>query len=132
MKKTPEIFARLLAEAVDGIDDQKKINEIIDRFIDLLCEKNVFHISGRILKRFEKLYDEKKGTVKAELTIRNLKAAQGDKIKEALSRRLKKEVDLSLFEDSKIIGGARLKIGDYVFDNTLINRLNNLKEQMTT
>ena len=68
------------------------------------------------------------------MTIDELVAAmhaQADKLKAALSTRLKRQVRMRTSVDSTLLGGAVVRAGDLVIDGSLKGRLERLATELT-
>lgn len=131
MKKVAETYARVLAEVLSPDLDKKELSRRIDSFVALLLEQHALHLCDGIVERFSKLFDARIGMVTAEITIRDAHAFDAEAVRTALEKRLNKKVELTVVEDSNVLGGARLRVGDHIYDNTLAARLFQLRQQLT-
>lgn len=131
MKKIAETYARELADVMSPDLDKKELEQRIVSFVALLREQHALHLGESIVERFSKLFDARTGIVAAEITIRDAHAFDAKAVRTALERRLNKKVELTVVEDSKVLGGARLRVGDHIYDNTLAARLLQLRQQLT-
>jgi F-type H+-transporting ATPase subunit delta len=61
-----------------------------------------------------------------------LDAAQQEKLKIALSTRLKRRVRMSNVVDSTLLGGALVRAGDLVIDGSLKGRLERLATELAS
>jgi F-type H+-transporting ATPase subunit delta len=59
-----------------------------------------------------------------------LDAAQADKLRAALSTRLKRKVRMQTSVDSTLLGGAVVRAGDLVIDGSLKGRLQRLATEL--
>ena len=59
-----------------------------------------------------------------------LDTAQADKLKQALSTRLKRQVRMRTAVDSTLLGGAVVRAGDLVIDGSLQGRLQRLATEL--
>ena len=88
----------------------------------------LFEISA--MYRRLKLAAEKKLLVKVVSAI-ELEAGQAERMKEALTRRFKQEVDLQNVIDPDVLGGAVIYAGDQVIDGSLRGRLHKLSNSLS-
>lgn len=130
MKKVAETYARVLAEVLSTDLDKKELSRRIDSFVALLREQHALHLYERIAERFSKLFDARMGTVRAQLTIRAAGAFDTEAVRAALEKRLNKKVVLTVAEDPTVLAGAKLRVGDHIYDNTLAARLFQLRQQL--
>jgi len=80
---------------------------------------------------FSELASGYRGQVTAEVvTAIDLPAETAEKLKEVLSKMLKKKVYLIETKDPSIIGGCVVKVGDKIIDGCLQTRLQNLRASM--
>src|SRR5439155_1615320 len=76
---------------------------------------------------FQRLADEAAGRVRATVTTAiELEAADRDRVTRELSKRLDKDVRLSLVVDPRILGGMKLQYGDRIVYSSVATRLEQL------
>lgn len=126
-KVTKEELAQLLIGIAAG-----KLGEDGGNFIRTLAENHRL----ALLPEISELYDEMKNAAEgvADVTVTSaapLDQAQQDVLREALSRRLKRQVRIHCATDPDLIGGAVLKSGDLVIDGSLRGRLESLAHELT-
>jgi len=97
----------------------------------LLVESGRVDDAGEIDDQFQRLADEKAGRVRATVTTAiELGKADRDRVQSELSRRLAKEVRLSVVVDPRILGGLKLQYGDRVVDASVATRLEQLRRRL--
>ena len=97
----------------------------------LLIESDRIDEARAIEEEFERLADEAAGRVRATVTTAiELDRADRDRVQQQLSKRLDKEVRLSVVVDPRIIGGLKLQYGDRVVDATVATRLQQLRRRL--
>jgi len=80
---------------------------------------------------FQRLADEAAGRVRATVTTAiELEAADRDRVTRELSKRLDKDVRLSLVVDPRILGGMKLQYGDRIVDASVATRLEQLRRRL--
>ncbi len=78
---------------------------------------------------YQALLDEELGIARGEvITAFPLSEEEKKELEQALKGVLKKEVFLEAKVDPEIIGGVKIKIGDYIWDGTLKSQLEKFKE----
>ncbi len=98
----------------------------------LLIESGRIGEAAAIEQEFERLADEAAGRVRATATTAiELGRDDRDRLERELSKRLKKEVRLSLVVDPRILGGLKLQYGDRVIDASVATRLEQLRRRLT-
>lgn len=108
-----------LIEKSFGKMDTKVIN-----FLKVLARNGRFNCLAATAVSAEKLRDEVAGRIQGELTTA-AKVDQKviDRIAERLSKVVGKEVKLTSKVDAKVIGGMVIRIGDTVYDGSVVNQL---------
>jgi F-type H+-transporting ATPase subunit delta len=80
---------------------------------------------------FEELVEDRTGRVRAEVTSASaLPDAYYEQLQKALGEVTGKQVILVKKQDPTLIAGIVTRVGDKVFDGSLRNRLNELKEEL--
>ncbi|MGZ3298621.1 MAG: F0F1 ATP synthase subunit delta [Asticcacaulis sp.] len=81
-----------------------------------------------VITAFNRLYDEHKGVVNAEIVSAvPLSAPQMDDLKATLGRTLGHQAEITTSVDPAILGGLKVKIGSRLFDASLKTKLDSLK-----
>ena len=97
----------------------------------LLVESGRIDDAAAIGEEFQRLSDEAAGRVRATATTAvELTEADRDRISSQLSKRMQKDVRLSLVVDPRILGGLRVQFGDHVIDATVASRLQQLRRRL--
>jgi len=97
----------------------------------LLVEAGRIDDAAEIGEEFQRLGDEAAGRVRATATTAvELTAADRDRISGQLSKRMQKDVRLSVVVDPRILGGLRVQFGDHVIDATVASRLQQLRRRL--
>ena len=97
----------------------------------LLVEAGRVGDAAAVEEEFEQLADAAAGRVRATVTTAiELEPADRDRIASELSKRLGKEVRLSVVVDPRVLGGMRLQYGDRVVDATVATRLQQLRRRL--
>ncbi len=97
----------------------------------LLIESRRIHEAGAIEEEFDRLADEAAGRVRATVTTAiELEREDRDRVASELSKRLGKEVRLTVAVDPRIIGGLKLQYGDRVVDASVAARLQQLRRRL--
>jgi len=114
-----------------SVIDKMGLSDIVKSFLILLFEKRRFdHIRG-INDNYQKLVDEHKGIVRADVVSATpLSDDAVEKIRASLSKMTGKEVILDIKQDAVLIGGVVTKVGDMVLDGSIKTQLENMKESL--
>jgi F-type H+-transporting ATPase subunit delta len=97
----------------------------------LLIESGRIDEAPAIEQEFQGLADEAAGRVRAIVTTAiELERDDRDRVERELSKRLNKEVRLTVVVDPRIIGGLKLQYGDRVVDASVAARLQQLRRRL--
>jgi F-type H+-transporting ATPase subunit delta len=97
----------------------------------LLIESNRVKQIGGVAEEFEVLADAAAGRVRATVTTAvDLDRAERDKVADQLSRRLGKEVRMTVVVDKSILGGLKLQYGDHLIDASVATKLQQLRRRL--
>jgi len=100
-------------------------------FLLLLLEKDRINLFDAILESYQDFEDTHAGRLRAEIvSVEPLGEDELRKVSELLSKIHNKEIVIETSRDESIIGGVICKIGSVVYDGSLRNQLEKIKEQM--
>ena len=108
------------------------VSPLVENFLDLLIEKKRWSLLRAIGQGLNRLVDEHQRLVRAQArTALSLSKSDQEKLKRGLERFTGKKVDLTVRKDARLIGGLVVRMGDWIFDASLANRLSRLRERLT-
>jgi F-type H+-transporting ATPase subunit delta len=103
------------------------LSPISARFLSLLARRNRINLLSDILKHVETLEIEKQGGLTGELVSAiPLEASVLTGIQDALTKRLKKPVQLKQTVDSSLIAGMRVTVSGVTYDGSVRGKLDKL------
>ncbi len=112
-------------------DFDGKVGAMTLRFLELLIDKKRYELFPLIAAMYGRLAADKRGVVKAVVRTASPLSPEARK---ALAGRLGvfagKDVELEVKEDSELIGGVCVKIGDWVLDSSLRGQLRRMRESI--
>ncbi|MFP4039637.1 MAG: ATP synthase F1 subunit delta [Desulfosudaceae bacterium] len=118
-------------KSLEVIIDKIGLSDVLKSFLLLLFEKGRMGDLRGIVEFYQKLVDEYKGVVQAEvISASKLSDDAVEKIKASLSRMTGKEVMLNITQDTALIGGVVTRVGDMVLDGSIKTQLENMKESL--
>ena len=107
---------------------ESKISNTSYEIFNIITKKNREAIMFAIAEEYIKLYDVKKGIVKAQVTSAvSLTEELRKKFSSIVADATKKTVELEERVDERLIGGYILKVGDRQVDASIRKSLNDLK-----
>ena len=116
MKITPKQYAILLYELTK---DAKDVDGPAKDFLNLLFKNRAFSLLPKIKLLYNNYYNQQEGATDVEVvTARKIseKMLKGDNL------------NVKMKVDPGVIGGASIKVGDYLVDDTIKARLTKLKQ----
>ncbi|QCR31429.1 F0F1 ATP synthase subunit delta [Lysinibacillus sp. SGAir0095] len=139
IETTPELVS-LLTTPKFSIDRKKQIvaevfanaNPIVVNTLVLLIEKKRFNEIGNLAESFKQLAAEAQGSAEATVfSTRALTDSEKDEISSSFGKLVGKEkLTITNVIEPSILGGVRVQIGNYIFDNTVASKLENLKRTL--
>ena len=128
--------------AVDGAVKNKIITAIaakmglidaVRNFICLIVDHRRTHLLQEILPVFSTELNKRLGIAEAEVTTaRALSDAEKKDLLAVLQRRTGKKIEARFAEDKNLLGGAVVRVGSTVYDGSVREQLNRLREQLET
>ena len=114
-----------LERAVTGADP------IFMNFLETLLERHRMPVIFRMRARFEQLWDEENKLLPVEVTSSvELDKEIVQSIGERIGEQTGQKVELSSKVDPDILGGLVVRVGNFVLDASIRNRLNQLRKQV--
>jgi F-type H+-transporting ATPase subunit delta len=130
LTKNPQMTLADLVSLVTELEGPKP-DPPLRNFVHVLAENHRLPLLPEIAAHFEQLRSAVENTVDVEVVSAvPLDAAQADKLKQALSTRLKRQVRMRASVDSALLGGAVVRAGDLVIDGSLKGRLERLATEL--
>jgi F-type H+-transporting ATPase subunit delta len=130
LAKIPSLTAADLADLVIDVA-QAKLDAGMQNFVRVLAENHRLLLLPEIAAHYEQFRAAVENTVDVEVTSAvPLNEAQAQKLKQALSTRLKRQVHMRTAVDSTLLGGAVVRAGDLVIDGSLQGRLERLATEL--
>jgi F-type H+-transporting ATPase subunit delta len=100
-------------------------------FLQVLLQNQRLADLGEINKRFAQVLDERAGVVSAEVTTaRPVPADSREALRATLASLTDKDVRLSFTTDEELIGGIMTRIGSTIYDGSVRNQLQQVKERL--
>jgi F-type H+-transporting ATPase subunit delta len=100
-------------------------------FLQVLLQNQRLADLGEINKRFAQVLDERAGVVSAEVTTaRPVPADSQAALRAKLASLTGKDVRLSFTTDEELIGGIMTRIGSTIYDGSVRNQLQQVKERL--
>ncbi len=128
---TPVLPRRVKAEVLGALLEKLGPSDLVANFLRVLLEARKLPALPDILEAYDTLADEAAGRVRGEVvTALPLDEAELEAIRQALAKRLQKEIVLSTRQSPEILGGVMARVGNLVFDASLRTQLQRLRDSL--
>ncbi len=116
---------------LDKVLDQAGSSDIIRNFLTVLLQKKRIEYVDRIAEQYRNLADEASNIARATVvTSGKLKEESMSRIKRTLEDRTSKKIKIHVEEDSSIIGGIIIKVGNTILDGSIKGQLEKLRDTL--
>jgi F-type H+-transporting ATPase subunit delta len=130
LTKSPSLTTADLADLIIDVAGSK-LDAGMRNFMRVLAENHRLLLLPEIAAHYEELRSAIENTVDVEVTSAvPLNDAQAQKLKQALSTRLRRQVRMRTSVDAALMGGAVVRAGDLVIDGSLKGRLDRLATEL--
>ena len=131
MKYSPQQYASALYEAVKGKTAEESVT-VLNNFSALLKKNRDTALARKIAEAFERYYHKKEGIVSGELvSARELDGRLISEITERAAGAIKAgELLLKEKTDENLIGGFKIKAGEFLLDASLKEVLMKMRRQV--
>ncbi len=127
----PKISKNEKKECIDKVYGNA-LDVIFIHFLKVLVDKNRFGCILSICNEYDKAYIQYFHIIQADVcSARELNEDEKKRLSEMLEKKYQQKVECSYSTDAKLLGGMRVKIGDKVMDNTVLNTLTRLKDRIS-
>ena len=133
-------FRKILFHPSVTRDEKKKlikkvfgeaVSDLTRNFLNLLVDRRNEGILEFIPEVYKGVVDEKKGVLKAKVhTVIPLTGERLNTLKKRLDKLTGKMVEIEAVQDSNILGGMVIQIGNRMVDGSVASRLKNLKTRL--
>ncbi|BDV03402.1 MAG: hypothetical protein HPPSJP_1230 [Candidatus Hepatoplasma scabrum] len=131
-------FVNFLANYNIELETKKKVLQkiyhkdlLFINWILVLIEDKVVRSLDFILRKFIQIYNFEYKIVEGQIfSARKLNNNQIKKITDAIKNKWQKKIYLEAKIDAELIGGAKIIVGDNVWDNSILKKLNDLTEEL--
>ena len=109
----------------------QRVHALTMRFVQLLVRRGRESVLPSIIQRYGELSDESAGRTRvaaqvAHPVLDDMKAS----LTRALEKKLQRSVQLSVAENPDLLGGIMLRIGDTVYDGSVLHQLALMRSRM--
>ncbi len=108
-----------------------RLDPLLSNFLKVVSRHGRLDCLRAIRRQARKLYEESQGNIRVRITTAaEVAPEQVDQIGAALAASLGRRPILETAVDPALIGGAVLRVGDTVYDGSVANQLQHIRQQM--
>jgi F-type H+-transporting ATPase subunit delta len=107
-------------------------SKIVCNFLFIVIDHQRTRLLPEMFETFQNVLRERQGVAEAEIfSPVALNDAQKKEMTQTLERVTGKTIEAKFSLDPNLLGGARVRVGDTIYDGSLRNRLDSLRERLT-
>jgi len=126
---SPEIKERVIRE----ITEKMGIDETVRNFIYLIVAHRRTEMFREILVALEQQLNMRMGIAEAEVSsAKELSDAEKKQLTAVIEQRTGKKIKAQYREDKALLGGVVVRVGSTIYDGSVREQLNRLREQLET
>jgi len=115
----------------EKISSRLGASRIVRNFLFVVIDHQRTQLLSEIFRSFEGVIRERQGIAEAEVfSPAALNQAQKKDVQAALEKLTGKKVEAKFLLDANLLGGVLVRVGDTIYDGSLRNRLNDLRERL--
>ena len=117
----------------EKISSRLGASKIVRNFLFVVIDHQRTQLLPEIFESFQEVVRERQGIAEAEIfSPVVLSNAQMKEMTQALEKLTGKKVETKFSLDANLLGGVLVRVGDTIYDGSLRNQLNALREQLAT
>jgi F-type H+-transporting ATPase subunit delta len=131
--ETPSIEQDLKIKIVQSVAAKMGLNEAVRNFVILIVSHQRTHLFREINEAFGTELNRRLGIEEAEVTTaRELSDAEKKELLGVIERRTGKKIEAKFVADQSVLGGAVVRVGSTVYDGSVREQLNRMRERLET
>jgi F-type H+-transporting ATPase subunit delta len=129
--RNPTIPYEQKRKVLNTLIARTRVRPTTANFLQVLLQNHRLAELSEVNKRFAQLLDERSGVVSAEVTTaRPVAQSSQDALRAKLTAMTGKSVRLSFTTDEELIGGIVARIGSTIYDGSVRNQLQQVRERL--
>ena len=129
--ESPGVSRESKEKVIEKIAAKMDLNHSVRNFICLIVDNRRTEMLAEIQQAFGEELNSRLGIELAEVvSARELSAAEKKELTAALERRTGKKIEAKFHEDKSLLGGAVVRMGSTIYDGSVREQLNRLRQQL--
>ncbi len=131
--ESPAVNGDVKQKVIATIAARMGLNTAVRNFISLVVNHRRTELLREMREAFGEELNARLGIEEAEVTsARELSAGEKRELSAVLERRTGKKIEARFREDKALLGGAVVRLGSTIYDGSVREQLNRLREQLET
>jgi F-type H+-transporting ATPase subunit delta len=131
--ETPAVGPEPKHRVIEKISEKMQWDPAVRNFVYFIVDRRRTELLREIQQAFAQELNARLGIAEAEVTsARPLTAQEKQQLTSVLERQTGKKIEASFQEDKSLLGGAVVRVGSTVYDGSVREQLNRLREQLET
>jgi F-type H+-transporting ATPase subunit delta len=129
--ESPAVDREVKVKVISTIAAKMGLNEAVRNFICLVVDHRRTEMLRDMVQAFGEELNKRLGIEEAEVTsARELSGAEKKELTAVLERRIGKKIEARFQEDSALLGGAIVRLGSTIYDGSVREQLNRLRQRL--
>jgi F-type H+-transporting ATPase subunit delta len=131
--ESPAVNRDVKEKVIVTIAARMKLDTAVRNFISLVVDHRRTELLREMQQAFGEELNARLGIEEAEVTsARELSPGEKKELSAALERRTGKKIEARFREDKALLGGAVVRLGSTIYDGSVREQLNRLRERLET
>ena len=131
--ESPAVSGEVKRRVVELVAAKMSVDEAVRNFIYLIVDHRRTEMLREILEALGQQLYARLGIAEAEVSsARELSDAEKKELTRVLERRTGKKIEAHFREDKALLGGAVVRVGSTIYDGSVREQLNRMREQLET
>lgn len=129
--ESPAVSGEVKQKVIEQVAARMSVDEAVRNFIYLIVDHRRTEMLREILVALGQQLNARLGIAEAEVSsARELSDAEKKELTGVLERRTGKKIEAHFREDKALLGGAVVRVGSTIYDGSVREQLNRLREQL--
>jgi F-type H+-transporting ATPase subunit delta len=129
--ETPSLDPAVKTKIIESVAAKMNLNDAVRNFVNLVVSHQRTHLLQEIDQAFVTEMNRRVGIAVADVTTaQRLGDAQKQELLAVLEKRTGKKIEARFAEDKALLGGAVVRVGSTVYDGSVREQLNRMRERL--